>query len=56
MECAMTDMGVATDLMSNVMQATQVYNTKVMEFATTNCSATVACLKACYGQISIGVY
>jgi hypothetical protein len=44
MECVMTDMSNATDLMSNVMQATQAYNTKVMEFATANCSATVAYL------------
>jgi hypothetical protein len=40
----MTDMSKVTDLMSNVMQATQAYNTKVMEFATANCSATVAYL------------
>jgi len=40
----MTDMSDVTDLMKNVMQTTQTYNVKVMEFATTNCNATLAYL------------
>jgi hypothetical protein len=52
MECVMTDLSTATDLMGNVtqttdlmrnvMQTTQDYNAKVMEFASANCNATVA--------------
>ena len=34
----------ATNLMRNVMQTTQDYNTKVLEFASANCNATVAYL------------
>jgi len=34
----------ATDLMGNVMQMTQDYNAKVMEFAAANCNATIAYL------------
>jgi hypothetical protein len=44
MECVMTDMSATTDLTKNVMQTTQEYNSKVMEFATANCNATVAYL------------
>ncbi len=40
----MTDMSATTDLTKNVMQTTQEYNSKVMEFATANCNATVAYL------------
>ena len=40
----MTDMSNVTDLMRNVMQTTQEYNAKVMEFAAANCNATVAYL------------
>jgi hypothetical protein len=42
MECVMTDMNGATDMMRNVMQTTQDYNAKVSEFALANCNATVA--------------
>ena len=38
----MIEMNGATDLMRNVMQTTKDYNAKVLEFASTNCNATVA--------------
>jgi phasin family protein len=41
MECVMSDMSNATDLMKNVMQTTQDYNAKVMQFAAANCNATL---------------
>ena len=37
----MTDMGATTDLIKNVMQTTQEYNAKVMEFASANSKATL---------------
>jgi hypothetical protein len=38
----MTDMSDVSDLMKGVMETIQIYNAKVMEFATTNCNATLA--------------
>jgi hypothetical protein len=40
----MNNIAQTTDLMKNVMQATQDYNTKVLEFASANGSATLAYL------------
>ena len=40
----MTDMSATTDLIKNVMQTTQEYNAKVLEFASANCNATLAYL------------
>ena len=40
----MTDMSATTDLIKNVMQTTQEYNAKVMEYAAANCNATLAYL------------
>ena len=40
----MPDMSDVSDLMANVMQTTQNYNAKVLEFATANCNATLAYL------------
>ena len=37
----MTDMSATTDLIKNVMQTTQEYNAKVMEFAAANSKATL---------------
>jgi hypothetical protein len=38
-----------TDLMRNVMQSTQDYNAKVLEFASTNCNATLEYLSKLAG-------